>query len=356
MTASNGPIKIALLIGSLDVGGTERQLVALASRLDRTRFIPVIYCLSAEGPLAAEARLNGVVVRSANLRGLSMWRHPLRVAACFVGLLRDLRRVRPCIVHGFLFHAYTTGAFISRFVGARRVVSSRRSLGHFKEGRRTALLLEQLANRFVDVFVANSEAVRRDAIMQESLSPDRVIVIHNGVDLSAFSEPRRSDSFHREFRVSNGAPVVAIVSNFMAYKGHECFIHAWRVVHRRHPEAVALLVGDGPSRSLIQEMSIDLELGDSLRFVGSRTDVPSLLGAADLLVHPSEQEGCSNAILEAMAAGRAVVAAAVGGNLELVLDGVTGRLVAARDPAALAEAVTALLDSPETRATFGAAG
>jgi glycosyltransferase involved in cell wall biosynthesis len=290
VNTATAPVKIALLIGSLDVGGTERQVVALASHLDRSRFVPVIYCLSAEGALAAEARRNGVEVRCANLRGLSPFRHPVRILVRTLAFLRDIRTLKPAIIHGFLFHAYTTGAFISRFVGVRRVVSSRRSLGHFKAGRRSALLLEQAANRLADVFVANSEAVKRDAISQEGLPPDRVFVIYNGVELSAFSGPVRRDSLLHEFHVCDGAPIVAVVANFIAYKGHESFLHAWQIVHRHRPDAVALLVGDGPTRTAIERRSAELGVADSLRFAGGRADVPSLLRAVDFLVHPSEQE------------------------------------------------------------------
>jgi len=343
------------LIGALDVGGTERQLVDLAARLDRARFDPVIYCLSAFGPLAEEARRHGIDVQSAGLRGLRPWKHPARLARRVLKMFQDLRALEPDILHAFLFHAYTTGAFLSPFVRARAFVSSRRSLGHFKANRPAALIVERLANQFADIIVANSEAVRQDAISQERLPPERVIVIHNGVDVARFPASP-TDGVRQQIDAAPGATVVAMVANFIAYKGHHSFLSAWRSVLAAHPNAVAVLVGDGPLREQIEKLGEQLDVAESLRFLGNRSDVPQLLSGVDLVVHPSEQEGFCNAILEAMAAGRAVIATRVGGNVEAVVDGETGLLVPPNDPDALAAAIQLMLARPDLRTEFGRAG
>ena len=351
---TGAPLRVVFLIGTLDVGGTERQLVELASRLDRRRFSPVIYCLVAPGPLAEEARRRGVDVESAHLRKLRPWSHPLRFWQQFLRIYPDLRAAKPDIVHAFLLHAYTIGAVLSRFLRPKAFISSRRSLGHFKANNRAALLLEQMTNRFADVVIANSEAVRVDVIAQERLAPERVIVIHNGVEIP--SSGGDVLAMRRDLDVAPDALVVAVVANFIAYKGHDCFLAAWRQVQDVVPGAVAVLVGDGPTRQRIELLAADMRLTGTLRFLGSRTDVDTLLTAVDLVVHPSQQEGFSNAILEAMAAGRPVIATAVGGNVEAVIDGTTGLLVPPDDPAALTVAMQRLLTRPDERRRFGLAG
>jgi L-malate glycosyltransferase len=351
---AGAPLRVVFLIGTLDVGGTERQLVELASRLDRRRFRPVIYCLVAPGPLAEEARRRGIDVQSAHLRKLRPWSHPVRFWRQLLRIYPDLRAAKPDILHAFLFHAYTIGAVLSRFLRPKAFISSRRSLGHFKANNRAALLLERLTNRFADVVIANSEAVRVDVIAQERLAPARVIVIHNGVDIPGAG--RDVLAVRRDLNVRADALVVAVIANFIAYKGHDCFLEAWRGVQDVVPGAVAVLVGDGPTRQRIESLAAEMQLTGTLRFLGSRTDVEALLAAVDLVVHPSQQEGFSNAILEAMAAGRPVIATAVGGNVEAVIDESTGLLVPSDDPTALTIAMRRLLSRPDERRRLGLAG
>ena len=185
-------IKIIYVIGTLDVGGTERQLVALVTRLDRRRFEPTVCCLSAGGPLEAGLRAAGIPVTVVGFRGLrpSMGlTFILRLPAILVKLVRLGKLIRakhPDIVHGFLFSAYVLAAPAARLAGVPTVLASRRSLGLFKAGKWHYLWQERFTNRLTDLIVANSEAVKADAVKQERLDPDKVLVIHNGVDLGEF--------------------------------------------------------------------------------------------------------------------------------------------------------------------------
>jgi glycosyltransferase involved in cell wall biosynthesis len=243
-----------------------------------------------------------------------------------------------------LFWAYITGALVARMAGVPIVVASRRSLGLFKAGKWHYLLVERLINRTTDLFIANSEAVRQDVIAQEGVPPNRIIVIYNGLDTERYAgHPDRS--LRSELELGN-RPVVVVVSNFIQYKGHLFFFEAWRAVIRRYTEAIALLVGEGPTRSDWEERARIEGWAASVRFLGARRDVPRILAAADLYVHPSLQEGYSNAVLEAMASSLPIVATAVGGNVEAIQDLKTGLLVPAGDAGTLAEAMNRLLGEP----------
>lgn len=351
----NEKTTVLYVIGSLDVGGAERQLVELARRIDRVRFTPVVCCLTHAGRLADELRNAGVCVVVISLPRLRS-RRALSIPGALVRFIRLIRAESPQVIHGFLFHAYVLGALGARLAGVRTVVASRRSLSVFKARRPGYRLFEQIANSVTDVVVANSDAVRQDALRTERLPPDKVVVIPNGVHIEPLATAEQIEARKHALGIPPASLVVTVVANFIHYKGHEFFFSAWAVIHERYPSAVALLVGDGPLRRFYEAEIIASDLGSSAMFLGTRLDVPALLRVTDVLVHPSLEEGFSNTLLEAMAAGKPVVATAVGGNPEAVIDGQTGLLVPPRDAGALAAATCRLLaDAPE-RARFGANG
>jgi len=338
---------VLFVIGTLDVGGAEMQLVELVQRLDARRFRPMVCCLAREGPLAAalhEAHVPVFSIGFVGFRQRGVWLSLTRAIPRLWHLFRIIRRERPQIVHGVLFWAYVLGAFTARLARVPTVVASRRSLGLFKADKPHYLRVERLANWLTDVFVANSMAVRCDAIQREKLDPRRVLVIYNGVDFARFrATPDRPDT-------ERGFPRVLVVANLIPYKGHRYFLQAWQRVLRRFPDAQAQLAGEGDMLEELLALADQLGVGASVSFLGRRADVPDLLAACDLYVHPSLQEGYSNAVLEAMAAGAPIVATAVGGTVEAIADGETGLLVPPADADALERAIVRLLeDRPAAR-------
>lgn len=350
---------VLFVIGSLDIGGAEIQLVETVLHLDR-RFTPAVCCLSTAGPLARRLEEAGVHVTTIGLRGVRQQRGLQFLAALArwpVGLMRLIRCVRahrPVILHGVLLHAYVLGAFAGRLTGVPIIVASRRSLSNFKHGRPLLQLSERIANRWTNLVIANSEAVRHDVVQSEKLAPHKVIVIHNGLDAQRYDQT--PDAQLRNGLGLGSGPVVIVVANLIDYKGHTYFLRAWAKVCRRFPEATALLIGDGPARAASEAEGRTLGIMANLRFLGTRRDVDRLLAIADLLVHPSLQEGFCNALIEAMAAARPVVATDVGGNREAVVDGATGLLVPPGDAEALATAMLRILQQPDRGAAMGNAG
>lgn len=351
--------RVLFFVGTLDLGGAERQLVELASNLDR-RFSPAVCCLFSRGALAGELERAGVPVFTAgvsavrNRRGLARLGAVLQLPVDLIRLWWCVRQFRPAILHGVLFHAYVLGAFVGRAAGVPVIVAGRRSLAHFKRDRRVLRRIEDVANRMTDAIVANSEAVRADTIASEGLTADRVEVIYNGLDSARYDRPASPGL--REALGLGGGPVVLVLANLIPYKGHTYFLQAWAHVRKRFPAAVALLAGDGPARASLEDEARRLGISDSIRFLGSRTDVPDLLAVTDLLVHPSLEEGFCNALIEAMAAGRPVVATDVGGNAEAVVHGKTGWIVPPRDVTRLADASIEVLSLPDRGRVMGEAG
>jgi glycosyltransferase involved in cell wall biosynthesis len=339
------PIRILLAINTLARGGAERQLVYLATGLDRERFDTSVVAVRAGGALQTDLAAGGVPVRVVDAA------RPVG----FVALVRHIRELAPDVVHAFLFGSNVAATFAAAIARVPVVITSRRSLGFFKDGRPHYDLLQSIANRFTDVIVANADAIRDDTVRREGVDRSKVRVIPNGVDLDLFlqhGEAARARTLLGN--ASDSRPLVVVVANLISYKGLTYFVDAWREVLKAVPSARAMVVGEGPARQDLEARAHDMD--GRLAFVGVRDDVPQILSEADLVVQSSLYEGLPNAMLEAMAAARPTVATAVGGTGELVVHEQTGLLVPAADSAALANAMLRLLRAPDLAAAYGRAG
>jgi glycosyltransferase involved in cell wall biosynthesis len=156
----------------------------------------------------------------------------------------------------------------------------------------------------------------------------------------------------RELQIGEGADVIAMVGRMHPVKGHRGMLQMLPDIVRSCPAAVLLLVGDGPERAPCEELVTRLSMQDHVRFLGQRTDIPELLAAADLVVMPSQSEGLGLAAIEALAAGKPVVAYGVSGLREVVSDNRDGKLIAAGDQNAFAQAVVTLLKDRRLMESF----
>ncbi len=345
-------VKICYVIGTLDIGGTEKHLVEVVRRLDRTRYDVQVCALSTGGPLQEEIEAMGVPVTVIGFRGLRLRYYPVAFAVAFKYLWKMtafFRRNRFDIVHSYLFWAYVLSTPPAKLAGVPVVVQSRRSLGDFKEHKPSYLLVERFTNRFADLFLPNSEGVRRDVMRQEHIPEERLRVIYNGVDPDRYLVQVDEAAKRRELGLPLSAPIAIVVANLIHYKGHRYLLEALEEVVKNHLDLRVLLVGEGPMRSEIERNASERGLGENILFLGQRTDVPELLALSDISILPSLEEGFSNTLLESMAAAKAIVATSVGGNPEAIEDGVSGLLVPPADSHSLSEAIQRLLNGKELR-------
>jgi glycosyltransferase involved in cell wall biosynthesis len=246
------------------------------------------------------------------------------------------------------------GTLVGRFSGIPAVVTSRRDTG-FSRNWRLRLFEQWLVNPLVDRVVAVSPTIADATRRERGLRPERILTIENGVDVSALEASLHlRDESRRAWGLAPETPAVGVVGHLSPIKGHADFLQAAAQVAAADPRVRFFLVGDGPLRPSLEALAGALGMADRVVFTGARKDAARLLAMLDIFVLPSHAEGMSNALLEAMAMGLPVVATAVGGNPDVVRDGVTGLLVPPRQPRALAGALAELLADPAAATALGA--
>jgi glycosyltransferase involved in cell wall biosynthesis len=328
--------RVCLLIGQLGLGGTEKQVALLAEGLRARGVDTTVLVMFEGGPREDDLRAAEIpVVHLGFQRRAAGWRMPAANVAAFVRLVGYLRRERPDVLHAFLFHSYVTAAPAARLAGVPVLVAGRRSLGDFKRGRPLLSAIETVATRMTDHLVANARAVAEDTLRDGGIRQRKITVVRNGLPDSAFAPMPPA-------YLASGFPVVLCVANLISYKGHRYLLEAVARLRMRGSPCTLALVGEGPERPALEHQAA--RLGIDVRFLGIRTDIGRLLTRADVVVLASLQEGMSNAVMEAMAAGRPVVATDVGGSGELLRD--RGVLVPSADPEALADGIGQVISDP----------
>lgn len=339
------PVRVLFVVQDFVVGGAERHLIELWRRIDRSRFAVEIACLAGSGGFAAEAASLGWPIHDLDVGRRIGGPRGLRGLLRLVHLTASLR---PDVIHGYLMTGSLYAALAGRLCGVPVVAVAKRNLDAFENPRQR--LLHGLALRLATHVTAVSRTVAASAVAQ-GVAPGRVTVIPNGVDAARFAPAATEVARER-----NGHdPVIGCVGCLAPRKDHRTLLEALSALDRRGRRFHAVLVGDGPERAALETRVRELGLGDRVRFAGERDDVPALLATFDVFVLSSREEGIPNALLEAMAAARPVVATAVGGTPEVIAGGETGWLVPAGAPEALAAALDDALVHPDEAARRGAA-
>lgn len=330
------PVRILYCIDSIDRGGTETQLLGLVNRLDRERFQPHLCTLQPSAPLLGEAAAPHVEIGGGRVVGPAGYRRVRRLAAW-------IREQRIDLVQTFFQDATAIGIAAARLARVPVRLISFRDLGFWRTP--TTEFLMRRTYPLATGFLANAQAVKDVVCRLDGLDPARVTVIPNGVDVAAYAFTEHLES-----------PVhVGIVGNLnRRVKRHDLFLHAAARVARDHPEITWHLVGDGDLRPEYEALAEELGIRDRCVFPGRIVDVSGYLDKLAVGVLCSDSEGFSNALLEYMLRGTAVVATAVGGNLEVVRDDETGLLVPPGNEIALACAIRRLVEERNTRLRLAA--
>jgi glycosyltransferase involved in cell wall biosynthesis len=339
------PIRLALVITELAPGGAERCLVQLATRLDRSRFCPIVYSLAPE-PSPGRRELVDCI-RAAGIEAIFLGHNsPRRVLTAVRQLAAGFRQRPPDVVQTFLFHANVVGALATRRAGISSFVLGER----VADPRRWRAWLERWAGRDAARVVCVSQSVA-DHCRRFGYPAERLEVIPNGIDVAAFAEAEPLNLC--ELGLPSGRCGIVYIGRLHQQKGLQSLLAAAPNFLRTLPNHDLILVGDGPERRSLEQLAGESGFGKRIHFVGWRTNIPSLLAASDLLVLSSQWEGMPNVILEAMAAGKAVIATRAEGVVELLGEQAEPQTVALRDGAGFATRIAELAADESTRERLG---
>jgi glycosyltransferase involved in cell wall biosynthesis len=382
--------RVLVVVGSLDVGGVEMDILRNMPALDRARFDVRVYAFEKPGKLAPDLRARGIqlvcpnpdpetapkgaatsqpgpwrrrardfVLRTPALRLLAhLVSNAIYLARAVAPLLRYVLRERIDVVHCFLPNAYVVGGIAALLAPGRRLVMSRVGRNHYQHQLRFYRIVERrLLHRFVDAALCNADAIRAD-LEHEGMQPDRIRIVRNGIEVEQYAPcSARRAAARRALGLGPEMLVLGVVANLHPYKGHADLIHGLHTASNMLPPDWRLLcIGrdtEAGQRAVLDDLVAELGLERHVTFLGQRDDVPDLLAAMDALVLPSHEEGLPNSILEAMASALPVVATRVGGVPELLVDGEGGRIVPSHDPSALGEAIADVARCAETRRAMG---
>ncbi len=322
------PRKLLVASDEMEVGGSQRQIVNLLRGLDRSQWQAELVFFRKESFLVQQLREMGIAVHHLPKRGRIDPRFALRYAAL-------LRRGRYDVVHAFSITAELWTALASLLVRrAPALVSSIRGL--YVDQPEWFWRIKRFVIARSAAVIANAEACASVAARHTGLPIARFDVVPNGIDPPAPLPPGARGALRAQLGVPAQRSFGLFVGRLVSDKNVACLLKAMAGLEPAARPWIAL-AGDGPLRADLEAMVVKYALQDDLRFLGERRDATALMQAADFLVLPSQQEGMSNVLLEAMAAGCPVVASRVGGNPELIKQGVSGLLFPNGDDQALGE-------------------
>ncbi len=344
----SGKIGVSLLVDTVGIdAGTERLVAEIAKRINSNRFDVHLCCL----------------FDSERFRQMSHYCHTkLFPTQSFhtpsgirqiAAMRRYLRAEQIDVAHSFMVRTAILGVAAGHRSGTA-TVTTRMSMDWYTPYK-TGLFRYYLNPRTTRV-MANSEAIKQVASRMEALDPARIDVMYQGVDTNRFTPYGENPSVHSSaasLGIPEGAPVVGIVANYRPVKDLALFLRGAKIVADNIPRVAFLLVGKGESRAELTNLARQLNIADSVFFTDGEGEVRDHLASLSIACLSSLSEGFSNAILEYMACGLPVIATAVGGNGEAVLDGETGYLVRERTPEAFAAPIVRLLQNEDLRRKMG---
>lgn len=338
------PIPVAQVVYALAIGGSETLARRLALGLMRRRYACSLYAVHDDGPLADLLKADGIPCRAFSRKG--KWD-----AGPFLELVRQFRADGTKVVHTHHLSQLLYGGLAGRWAGCR-VIHTEHEYYTLTRPRSQQLL--RVLTRLADRVTAVAEPVRNFLEGTVGIPASKLITIQNGVDICRYEEavPHNRD----QWDLKNNDVIICCVGRLSLEKGHTVLLRAFRKVISRHPLVRLALIGEGEERERLQHLAADLNIQHFVRFLGLRADVPEVLAACDLFALPSIQEGLPMVILEALAAGKAVIASEVGAIPDVIRHGATGLLVPPGDVDALADALCLLIEDEGARQRLGQSG
>lgn len=342
-------MNITHFVESLDRGGLERMVLELVKYQHRQGHRCQVVCLYTAGALAHELEELGIPVTACGKRdGFDL--------AALARARRMVSKHATDVLHTHNAVAHYQAVLATCGLPVRQVINTRHGMGVNRRAHRREWLYRRALMR-TDMVVTVCEAARKDAVQRGIVPSAKARVVPNGIHVEAFqtASPRAHEQVARLLNLPEKTRLIGTVGRLNWTKDQLGLIRAFKQVHEQRPDTALVLIGDGELCASLQQGAIDEGVADSVHFLGDRSDVREWLQGLDMFVLSSLSEGYSMALLEASAVALPIIATQVGGNGEIVHDGINGCLVPAGNPAALAESMLALLRNPQHATTLGQA-
>ncbi len=260
------------------------------------------------------------------------------------------------IIHSHRYKENILAASIKKKCGIEHLIQTVHGISERFKGfamykaRAYAVANRVFTRRYFDKIITVSDDIKQQ--LQKIIPESRLTTMHNAVDPGIIKPSKTADEIRREFNIDSKAPIIGATGRMVPVKAYDLFLRAAQVVLERRPDARFMLVGDGPLRLSLQELSVRLKIADKVIFPGFRDDIFDIMNAFDIFAISSHHEGVPMALLEAMSLKKAVVSTAVGGINEVIEDGVSGLLVEPNSAITLAEACLEVLNNSQLKSNL----
>lgn len=344
-------MKIFIIINSLNIGGTETQLVKILSALTND-FSFYVYTIQEPGALAKILKEKNIPVMyysGTNLLNKHKFLQKIRYLFLMIHLCWKLLKIKPNIVHCYMPKSYLLGGWCAWLTRQKCILMSRRTQNVYQQKYPWLKKIEFFLHKKLKFCIANSEKIVQE-LLTEGIPRGKIKKIYNGVEESGYHKTANA-KLKQQLGIEKKL-VLIIVANGHGHKGHADLLYALSILLKQLSPSWCLLCV-GRIDPTLEKLTLQLQLQDFVMWLGERNDIPELLSAADIGLLVSHREGFANAILEYMAAGLPVITTDVGGNREAVQQGVNGFVVPPKNPPALAQAILSLITDKSLRISMG---
>lgn len=334
--------RILHLISGLEVGGAETQLLRILPELQKYHENRIC-CVRGHGPIGAKLEEKGIPVYYLELKN----------AFDFFAIYRFykvIKRFSPDILVTYLIHADLYGRILGRLFGIKKIISSKR--GALLQWEWLSFF-DRLTKSMVNHYLVQTETAKNEWMQKLNLSENKFTIIPNGINTESFHIKIDKNWKRTNLKIKENSFVITCVAKLRRGKGHEVLLKAFESIFNKHRNTVLLLVGDGEREEELKNSIQDYKSRESIHFLGNRNDVPEILDASDLFILPTEKEGMSNAIIEAMCAGIPIITTDIEENREIITSGENGILVSAGNSNDLSSNMEMLMMNKSLREKLG---
>jgi len=328
--------KILHLISGLEIGGAETMLSQVLPLLKN--FEHIVCSLS--GPGALGEKIESLGFKVIYLEGGKKFS-----LKSIIQFHKIIKKERPDIISTRLIHADIFGRIFGKLFGTKKIVCILESiLDNPKYDK--FFYIERISSCLVDRYVAVSNAVKNKYIKMAKIKPKKIVTIYNGIDLKKFQLSEDKIITRKKLGLSIDDTIIGYAAKMRPERNHLALIKSIAILEKKYPKIKLLLAGDGPEKNNLMQLSEKLGIADNVTFLGQRNDIPQILNSLDIFISPSQYEGMSVAILEAMGIGLPIIASDIEPNRELIEENKDGILVDQNQPSLIAEKIKLLLDNP----------